>query len=195
VTLVHSLEDTSPHELRLLGVFRPAGSPAEAYYPDGPAPCNQRRADLPKIERTAHIVWEGNLARGSGTISAATDAFTALPYSAATRAGQPGGNTSPEELLAAAHGSCYAMSLAAELTELEHPAGRLEVSCKILMDELEGRGHQIVGSVIHVVGDVEGIDAAAYEGAVARADERCPFSELLKRAGATVSIETELAPA
>jgi len=67
---------------------------------------------MPKIERTANIAWDGNLARGAGAMSAATGAFSELGYSLATRIGQPEGKTSPEELLAAAHGGCITMSLA-----------------------------------------------------------------------------------
>ena len=58
---------------------------------------------MPRIERSAEVVWEGNVARGRGLISAATGAFTELPYTLATRVGNPEGKTSPEELLAAAH--------------------------------------------------------------------------------------------
>ena len=64
---------------------------------------------MPRIERTAEIVWEGNVARGEGTIGAGSGAFSGLAYSLPTRIGQPEGKTSPEELLAAAHGGCLAM--------------------------------------------------------------------------------------
>ena len=71
---------------------------------------------MPHIERTAHVGWDGNLARGAGTIDAASGAFAHLPFSLPSRVGEPGGKTSPEELLAAAHGGCITMSLAGELT-------------------------------------------------------------------------------
>ena len=147
---------------------------------------------MPRIERTAEIVWEGNLARGAGLISAATGAFAALPYSNATRIGQPEGKTSPEELLAAAHGGCFATSLAGELTKLGHPPGRLQIGCKIVMDEVEGQGHQIVGSNLTVAAEVAGLDERTFAEAVALADEGCPFSALLKRAGATVAVSAEV---
>jgi lipoyl-dependent peroxiredoxin len=77
---------------------------------------------MPRIERHANVFWEGNLARGSGTISAGTGAFEALPYSNAVRIGQGNeGKTSPEELLAAAHAGCFATSLAGELTRAGSP--------------------------------------------------------------------------
>src|SRR4029078_1336704 len=70
---------------------------------------------MPRVQREANVTWEGNVARGSGAISAATGAFDSLPYSLASRVEKPDGKTSPEELLAAAHAACYAMSLAGEL--------------------------------------------------------------------------------
>jgi lipoyl-dependent peroxiredoxin len=145
---------------------------------------------MPRIERTADVVWEGNLARGEGRISAGSSgSFSGLAYSNATRIGRPDGKTSPEELLAAAHGGCFTMSLAGELSALGHPPERLESTCRITMDEVEGQGHQIVGSTVTVAATVDGIDQAAFERAVALADEGCPFSALLKRAAATVEID------
>jgi lipoyl-dependent peroxiredoxin len=143
---------------------------------------------MPRIERTASTVWNGNLARGSGSISAATGAFDALGFSLATRVGSPEGKSSPEELLAAAHAGCFTMSLAGELTKAETPPGRLDVSCTIVMDEVEGQGHQIVGSQVKVRAAIDGLDDAALDAAIERADAECPFSALLKRAGAEVTI-------
>ena len=149
---------------------------------------------MPHIERTADVVWEGNLARGSGRITAGSSgAFEALAYSAATRMGQPEGQTSPEELLAAAHGGCLTMSLAGELTGLGHPPERLDVTCRIVMDEVEGQGHQITGSVVTIAASVPGLDESTFHKAVGRADEGCPFSALLRRAGATVEVSASLA--
>jgi len=148
---------------------------------------------VPRIERTAEIVWEGNVARGAGTIGAGTGAFSGLGYSLPTRIGQPEGKTSPEELLAAAHGACLAMSLASELATAGTPLGRLEVTCRIVMDEVEGQGHQIVGSHIDAVVAAEGLDEAGLEAAVAKADEGCPFSALLRRAGTELQVSARLA--
>jgi osmotically inducible protein OsmC len=148
---------------------------------------------MPKIERTAEITWDGNLARGTGALSAGSGAFSQLGYSLPTRIGSPEGKTSPEELLAAAHGGCLTMSLAGELTGGETPPGRLDVTCTIVMDEIEGRGHQIVASEIDIVVAADGLDEEALRAHVAKADEGCPFSELLKRAGATVNVSARLA--
>jgi osmotically inducible protein OsmC len=148
---------------------------------------------MPHIERTARVGWDGNLARGAGTLDAATGAFGRLPFSLPSRIGEPGGKTSPEELLAAAHGGCLTMSLAGELTSAGTPPGRLDVECTIVMDEVEGQGHQIVGSRVEVVAQVEGVDDAALQTAVAQAHAECPFSQLLERAGATVTVTARLA--
>ena len=146
---------------------------------------------MPRIERTADVVWEGNVARGNGAITAGTGAFKALPFSLPTRIGNPEGKTSPEELLAAAHAGCLTMSLAGELTEAGTPPTRLGVSCTIVMDEVEGEGHQIVASHVTIHADADGVDDAALAAAIERADAGCPFSTLLRKAG----VELELSRA
>jgi osmotically inducible protein OsmC len=147
---------------------------------------------MPHIEREAHVGWDGTPARGAGTIDAATGAFAHLPFSLPSRIGDPGGKTSPEELLAAAHGGCITMSLAGELAKAGTPPGRLDTTVTIVMDEVEGQGHQIVGSQVEMVARVDGIDDAALQAAVEKADEGCPFSQLLKRAGAIVTVDARL---
>jgi lipoyl-dependent peroxiredoxin len=149
---------------------------------------------VPRIERRATLTWDGNVARGIGTITAATSgAFSELGFSLPTRIGQAEGKTSPEELLAAAHGGCITMSLASELTQADTPPGRLDVTCTIVMDEVEGQGHQIVGSHVDAVVAVDGLDEAGLAAALEKADEGCPFSQLLKRAGAEVHVSARLA--
>jgi osmotically inducible protein OsmC len=148
---------------------------------------------MPRIERTAHVVWEGNVARGTGALTAGSGAFSGLGFSLATRIGQPEGKTSPEELLAGAHAGCLTMSLAGELTRAGTPPGRLEVDCRIVMDEVEGQGHQIVGSQVTASVAAEGVDEDGLQAATEKADAGCPFSALLKRAGADVSVSARLA--
>ena len=145
---------------------------------------------MPRIERSAHIVWEGNVARGVGTISARSGAFTALPFTLASRVEAPAGKTSPEELLAAAHAGCYAMSLAGELAAGGRRPQRLEVSAKVVMDEVDG-SHLVVASEIRARARVEGIDADAFADAARAADAGCPFSALIKPT-ATVTIDARL---
>jgi len=148
---------------------------------------------VPRIERVAQITWDGNAARGVGTLTAGSGAFNELGFSLPTRIGQPEGKTSPEELLAAAHGGCITMSLSGELSKAGTPPGRLDVSCRIVMDEVEGQGHQIVASHVDFVVAVERLDEAGLQDAVAKADEGCPFSQLLKRGGAEVHVSARLA--
>jgi lipoyl-dependent peroxiredoxin len=137
---------------------------------------------MPRIERTARVSWTGNAARGEGAITAGTSgAFEALPFSLPTRIGQAAGKTSPEELLAS------------ELTQAGTPPGTLDVTCRIVMDEVEGQGHQIVASFVDATVAVDGVDDAALEAALAKADAGCPFSQLLRRAGADVHVAARLA--
>ena len=138
---------------------------------------------MPRIERSATVVWEGNVARGEGRITAHTGAFADLPYSLPTRIAAKAEKTSPEELLASAHAACLTMGLATELTEAGTPPVHLELTCKIVMDEVEGQGHQIVASHV-TIGGADEISDDQLE----RADAGCPFSTLLKNAGVEVTI-------
>jgi osmotically inducible protein OsmC len=143
---------------------------------------------VPRIERRAKVEWEGSVARGAGTMTGDSEAFTGLPFSLPSRIGDVSGSTSPEELLAAATGGCFTMSLGSELARDGTPPTRLEVQCLIVMDEVPDQGHQIVGAEITVHAEVEGTTDEALAAAIERADEGCPFSALLKRAGATVTV-------
>ena len=146
---------------------------------------------MPRIRRTADVVWEGNLARGTGTISAGTGAFSGLPYSLPVRVEAPADKTSPEELLAAAHAGCFGMSLAGELTAAGAPPERLDVTCTVTMDEVEGKGHVIVDSTLEASVRVPGVDADVFRSAVEAADEGCSLSKLV-RASASVSVNARL---
>jgi osmotically inducible protein OsmC len=148
---------------------------------------------MPRIVREAEVSWTGTMARGRGEITAATSgAFTGLPYSFPTRIGNPEGRTSPEELLAAAHGGCFAMSLAGELSSAEIPPDRLDVRCTIVMDEVEGKGHLIVSSFITARVEGAGIDEASLALAAEAADAGCSFTTLLRAAGAQVELTTAM---
>jgi osmotically inducible protein OsmC len=146
---------------------------------------------VPRIVRQADVVWEGTVARGEGRITASSSGAFTLPYTLASRIGEPEGKTSPEELLAAAHAGCYATSLGSELARAGTPPERLDVRCTITMDEVAGRGHQIVHSGIEARGVAPGADQEGFAKAAVVADEGCPFSTLI-RASATVSIDARL---
>jgi lipoyl-dependent peroxiredoxin len=146
---------------------------------------------VPRIERQADVVWEGSPARGGGTIHAASSgAFSGLPYSVASRVGAPEGKTSPEELLAAAHAGCFAMSLAGELAGAGAPPQHLAVTANVVMDEVDG-SHRIVASQIRARARAAGIDADRFAEVARAADAGCPFSALIKASG-TVTIDAEL---
>jgi osmotically inducible protein OsmC len=138
---------------------------------------------MPRVQREANVTWDGNLARGSGGITAATGAFEGLPFSLASRVEQPAGKTSPEELLAAAHGACYAMSLAGELTSAGSPPEHLDVTATVTLDEVEDGSHRIVASDVVARARVPGIDEAMLRRVADVADRGCPFSALIKASG------------
>ena len=146
---------------------------------------------MPRIERVAELTWEGNTARGNGTMTGGSGAFESMPFSLPSRIERVGGKTSPEELLAAAHGGCFTMSLSTELTKAGTPPERLDVRVTVVMDEVEGKGHQVVSSHVDARGRVPGADAESFARAAADADEGCPFSTLIK-ASATVTYEATL---
>ena len=137
------------------------------------------------------MVWEGSSAKGGGRITAATGAFAELPYSEPTRVSLPEGQTSPEELVAAAHAACYAMSLATELTKLHVRQLRLRVDATTTLDEVEGKGHLIVASELDVVAGGDGLDEATLREAARAADDGCTLSALI-RASADVTVNPRL---
>lgn len=148
---------------------------------------------MPRIVREVDVRWEGNLARGAGTLSAVTsDAFNELGFSLPARIEATAVKTSPEELLAAAHGGCFTMSLAGELTGAGTPPERLDVRCTITMDEVASGGHEIVHSALAVTAVVPGVDEDGLAAVAHAAHAGCPFSTLLRKAGAGVDVTTTL---
>ena len=146
---------------------------------------------MPRITREAAIVWEGSVARGAGVVSGTSSGAFALPTTIASRVADPEGKTSPEELLAAAHATCYVTSLGSELARAGTPPERLQVHCSLTIDEVEGIGHRVVLSVISARGIVPGSDAAAFAQAASLADDGCTMSALI-RASATVTVQATL---
>jgi lipoyl-dependent peroxiredoxin len=136
-------------------------------------------------------MWEGNVARGSGTLSAATGAFSGLPFSLASRVEKPDGKTSPEELLAAAHAACYGMSLAGELAGAGSPPEQLDVEATVTLDEVEDGSHRIVASDILARARVTSVDAQTLQRLAEAASDGCPFSKLIGASG-TVTVNATL---
>jgi lipoyl-dependent peroxiredoxin len=146
---------------------------------------------VPRIVREAEIAWEGTTARGSGVVTAVSSGAFSLPTTIASRVGDPEGKTSPEELVAAAHASCYVTSLGSELARLGKPPERMDVRCTIVMDEVEGGDHRIVSSSLAAEARVPGCDQATFAEAAQAADAGCPISALI-RGTATVTVDASL---
>jgi len=127
-------------------------------------------------DRKAEVVWQGDLMNGSGTIGeVGSGAFGPLDVSWASRAEEPNGRTSPEELIAAAWASCFAMALSAGLARAEHPPERLETSATVTFQPGEG----ITRGALTVRGTVPGMDEDAFREAAEAAKQNCPVSKAL----------------
>ncbi len=146
---------------------------------------------MPRIVREAEIDWEGTAARGSGVVKALSTGSFELPSTIASRVDIVEGKTSPEELLAAAHATCFVTSLGSELARLGTPPERMHVRCTITMDEVAEAGHRIVASDISARAVVPAADAETLATAAREADAGCPFSALI-RATATVTVDATL---
>jgi osmotically inducible protein OsmC len=145
---------------------------------------------MANAERTATTVWEGDLAHGSGVLSLKSGAAPDLPVTWASRTERSGGKTSPEELIAAAHASCFSMALSHGLAESGHPPERLDVTATVTLS-LDG-GPKVSSSHLTVRGVVPGIDADAFAQAAEGAKDNCPISGALK-GNLELSVDAQLA--
>jgi osmotically inducible protein OsmC len=146
---------------------------------------------MPRIVREATVTWEGTVSRGAGVARAASSGAFELPFTLASRVADPEGKTSPEELIAAAHASCYATSLAGELHRAGTLPERVDIRCTITMDQVESGNHLIVSSHIDATAVAPGADAESVARAAAVADAGCPISALI-RASASVTVQATL---
>ena len=129
--------------------------------------------------RTARSVWTGDLNSGGGKVTAATSGkFADLDVTLPTRAGEAAGNTSPEELLAASHASCYSMALSAGLTRAGTPPTTLDVSASVTFDIVDG-APTVVSSELTVKGTVAGVSADEFAAAAETAKDGCPISRAM----------------
>lgn len=127
-------------------------------------------------ERRAEVTWSGDLLEGRGTIeSVGSGAFGPLAVSWKARAEEQGGDTSPEELIAAAHASCFSMALSGALARAGHTPEALSTTATVTF--VPGTG--ITKSVLDVEGTVPGMDEAAFREAAEAAKENCPVSQAL----------------
>jgi osmotically inducible protein OsmC len=127
-------------------------------------------------ERTAEVTWSGSLTEGEGRIErVGSGAFGPLDVTWESRTEDSGGKTSPEELIAAAHASCFSMALSSGLAKAGSPPERLETSATVTF--VPGTG--ITKSALRVRGTVPGMDEAAFVEAAEAAKEGCPVSKAL----------------
>ena len=127
-------------------------------------------------DRKAEVTWTGDLMSGSGRIDEVTSgALPALDVSWPSRSEAPNGQTSPEELIAAAWASCFAMALSNGLAKGGTPPEKLETSATVTFQPGEG----IVKGALAVRGTVPGLDAAGFDAAAEEAKKNCPVSKAL----------------
>ena len=129
--------------------------------------------------RTAEVNWSGDLQTGSGMIKYVTSGvLSRLPVSWASRTSAHNGKTSPEELLAAAHASCFSMAFSARLGKNGTPPTNLDVKAEVTFDQVEG-GWKVTTSNLRVRAVVPGIDDATFQGIAEDARDNCPISKAL----------------
>jgi lipoyl-dependent peroxiredoxin len=143
-------------------------------------------------ERRADVDWAGNLLEGSGHLELASSGSASLPVTWASRVESPEGRTSPEELLAGAHASCYAMAFAHSLAQAGTPPERLHVTAVVSLNPKEGGGVQVTDSALEVTGTVPGLDQAAFQTAAEEGEKGCPISNAI-RGNVAITVKATLA--
>ncbi|MFF0199672.1 OsmC family protein [Streptomyces sp. NPDC005017] len=137
--------------------------------------------------RSAHTVWEGNLLQGNGVVTFDSSGIGEQAVSWPSRAEQANGKTSPEELIAAAHSSCFSMALSHGLAGAGTPPTKLVTSADVTFQPGEG----ITGIHLTVEGTVEGLDNDAFVAAAQDAKANCPVSQALK--AVPITLDAKLA--
>lgn len=141
--------------------------------------------------RTTQTTWEGSLAAGVGQLGASSSGvLDGQEVTWGSRTEAPGGKTSPEELAAAAHSSCFSMALSLKLGENGTPADRLQVEATVTLDEVDGLP-TITTSALKVRAQVPGIKEGDFQRVVGEAAGLCPVSRLF--AGAVITVDASLA--
>ena len=141
--------------------------------------------------REGRATWSGDLLGGAGVVSAGTTGvFRDLPITWASRTGEPAGVTSPEELLAAAHASCYSMACSNALAKAGTPPTRLDVSVAVTADRRD-TGWTVISAHITVRGAAPGATPDSFRTAAEEAKDGCPISKALK-GNVELSVEATL---
>lgn len=131
------------------------------------------------VERTASATWEGDLMGGSGQVSADSGILSDATVKWSSRAEQADENTSPEELLAAAHAVCVSMALAHGLAESGTPPARIESEATASF-EPTGEGFRVTTMRLRIRAEVEGLGDDAFQKAAEGAKDNCPISKALE---------------
>jgi osmotically inducible protein OsmC len=131
-----------------------------------------------EVQQSATVVWDGTIARGSGQVRGGSGALGPLAVDLPNRLGEAHDKTTPEELLAAAHATCFATALGTVLAGRHAPPERLQVTATVTLD-LSGARSEIPLIRIEATGDVPGIDDAGFAEALEEAEERCLISRVL----------------
>ncbi|TDD80811.1 OsmC family peroxiredoxin [Actinomadura darangshiensis] len=137
--------------------------------------------------RTANAHWEGSLLEGQGTVSLDSSKLGTYDVTWASRSEEPAGRTSPEELIAAAHSTCYSMALSHGLAGAGTPPEKVDTKAEVTFQPGEG----ITGIHLTVRASVPGLSAADFEKAAQDAKAGCPVSQAL--AGTTITLDAALA--
>lgn len=145
---------------------------------------------MSQVVRSATTSWTGTLAEGEGYLSASSGAITALPLTFPRRMGEPEGFTSPEELLASTHASCFAMSLASTFAGADASYIELVVTVDVSLDRVDGV-LAVTSSEVQVAVDSQTIDQSKLDELLTAADMRCPMSQLIRQ-GARVTISGDV---
>jgi len=142
-------------------------------------------------KRTARTAWNGSLQEGAGQVELSSSRAGTFDVSFPKRAAEHAdGTTSPEELIAAAHSSCYAMQLSALIAEAGGTPQSLDVMAEVSLGPDPAGGFAITGIVLTVRGEVEGLDEAAFHQAAEAAKAACPVSKALT--GTTITLDAGL---
>lgn len=140
-------------------------------------------------DRNATTRWNGSLAEGSGTVTLDSSNGGQLPVSWASRTEDPNGRTSPEELIAAAHSSCYSMQLSGLLSAADTPPQSIDTSAEVSFGK-SGDGYAITGIALTVRAVVPGATTESFDDAARKAKDICPVSAAL--AGTTITVDAAL---
>lgn len=133
---------------------------------------------MANVERRARVTWEGDLINGNGALTAlSSGVFQETPVTWASRTSNPEGKTSPEELIAGAHATCYAMVLSLTLANNGNDPGSLQVEAVCTFDD---EAAKVTSSALYVSGEVPGLDAAEFEEIAKQAEPHCPVSNALR---------------